>query len=263
MNRELPGYWDNVSKQWQQTETSRFWRLFSDRLNTIVFGRWMSGAPAGRVLKTDLFDESLTSGLYPMLSNRAGTVVGIDVSTEVARAAQSRNKGLQTVVADVRRLPFADGSMDTIVSDSTLDHFRSADDILVSLAELGRILKNGGQLLLTLDNKANPVIALRNVLPFRLLNRIGVLPYYVGATFGPGRLRKSLEKHDFDVMEISAIWHFPRVAAVALGDVLKTSASAETQRRFLRFLQAFEPLSRLPTRFLTGHFIAARAIKRK
>jgi len=259
---EQSGYWDNISKNWQQKERPSLWRLFSDRLNTKLFCRWMSNVPVERILKTDMFDESLTDGLYPLLSSRAKYVIGMDVSAEVVKTAQGNHHGLQTLVADVRRLPFADGTIDTIVSNSTLDHFRSYDDIHASLTELGRVLKSGGQLMLTMDNKANPIIALRNILPFRLLNHIGVLPFYVGATFGPGSLRKALEKINIDVMEVTAIWHFPRVVTVTAGNIFSRFTSIKTQQKFLRFLLKFESLSRLPTRFFTGYFVAANAFKR-
>jgi hypothetical protein len=55
--------------------------------------------------------------------------------------------------------------------------------------------------------------------------------------------------------------HCPRVFAVAMAHVLERSASPTVQKRFLRLLLAFERMSRWPTRFLTGYFVAAEAIK--
>ena len=124
------------------------------------------------------------------------------------------------------------------------------------------MLRPGGQLLLTLDNPANPVVALRGVLPFRLLNRLGLVPYYVGATLGPRRLGRILSQVGLDVGEITAVMHCPRVLAVAMAGLLEKRASAKTQRCFLRLLIAFEHLASWPTRFLTGHFVAVRASKR-
>src|SRR5574341_1753589 len=105
-------------------------------------------------------------------------VFGIDLSLLTVRAAKLRHHGLKATGADVRHLPFADGVFDVIVSNSTLDHFESSDEIISSLQELHRVLRTGGQLLLTLDNLANPLISLRNVLPFGLLNRLNIVPYY-------------------------------------------------------------------------------------
>ena len=84
---------------------------------------------------------------------------------------------------------------------STLDHFRSHSEIVTSLRELLRVLRPGGQLLLTLDNPANPLVGLRNALPFGLLHRLRIVPYYVGATCGPRGLRRLLPQVGFEVLE--------------------------------------------------------------
>jgi ubiquinone/menaquinone biosynthesis C-methylase UbiE len=105
--------------------------------------------------------------------------------------------------ADVRRLPFADATFDAVVSLSTLDHFDLHTDIETSLAELVRVLRPGGTLILTLDNLANPIIALRAVLPFRLLQAAGVVPYEIGRTCGPRRLGRFVTRAGLEVVETS------------------------------------------------------------
>ena len=86
-------------------------------------------------------------------------------------------------------------------------------------------------------------------------------PNYVGATCGPNGLRIILEKVGFKLLEVDTMMHCPRVLAVAMSRRVETYAPPEAQRFFLRFLMVFELLSRLPTRFLTGHFVAIKAIK--
>jgi SAM-dependent methyltransferase len=146
-----------------------------------------------------------------------------------------------------------------IVSDSTLDHFHTEAELVGALRELHRVLRPGGVLLLTMDNLANPVIALRNALPFRLLNRLGIVPYYVGATAGPRRLRRLLEQTGWEIRDTGAIVHCLRVVWVMISRVVERRASRESQERFLRFMMRFEWWERWPTRFLTGNFIAMRA----
>ncbi|MGQ9681539.1 MAG: hypothetical protein ACUVX9_03270 [Anaerolineae bacterium] len=116
-------------------------------------------------------------------------------------------------------------------------------------------------MLLTLDNRANPVIALRNGLPFRWLHRFGLVPYYVGVTYGPRRLRALLQQSGFKVGDIYAIMHCPRVAAVALARLLDGRLGAGGQQAFVRLLLWFEVFSTLPTRFLKGCYLAAEAAK--
>jgi ubiquinone/menaquinone biosynthesis C-methylase UbiE len=237
------------------------WRTYSDILNIKLLKRWMPAERAELLLKTDLFDEAVCDGLYPLLITRAKHVIGMDHSFSIVHEAQLRYPGLQMVDADVRSLPFPENTFDIIVSNSTLDHFESFDQMIFSLSELYRVLRKGGQLILTIDNLANPVIALRNWLPFRLLNRLGILPYYVGATCGPHQLRTLLEQVGFKLLEVDALIHCPRVLAVALARWMQKHTRPKSQQYFLRFLQAFEYLSYLPTRFFTGYFVAVKAMR--
>jgi hypothetical protein len=70
-----------------------------------------------------------------------------------------------------------------------------------------------------------------------------------------------LKKVGFEVLETTAILHFPRVLAVALARYLERRAGNSTCNRFLGFLMAFERLEYWPTRYLTGYFVAIRAQK--
>jgi SAM-dependent methyltransferase len=236
------------------------WRAHSDAVNARLLRRWLPER-SRRALKTDLFDEAVTDGLYPAIAERAERVTGIDVSEATVRSAGARHPGLRVLQADVRRLPFGDAEFNTVVSTSTLDHFPTHEDLLAGVRELHRVLEPGGRLVITLDNRANPVVALRNALPYGLLHRVGLVPYYVGATLGPRGLRRALVEAGFDVLELRAIMHCPRVAAV-LAARLVHRRGERAQRAFLRSLLAWEPLGRLPTSRFSGYFIAARAVRR-
>ena len=83
----------------------------------------------------------------------------------------------------------------------------------------------------------------------------------MGATFGPHRLRKHIEQAGLEVLELRTIMHFPRFFTMAMTRMLGTRDGFETKRRFLSFLMAFEHLSNWPTRFITGYYIAVKAIK--
>jgi SAM-dependent methyltransferase len=255
-------YWNTVLKNFKNTFPETQLRIYSDLVNASLLERWLPVFPVDYLLKTDLFDEAVSEGLYPLLESKAKRVVVMDMSFFSHKAASSRYNNLKGTVADVRCLPFKDSTFDLIVSNSTLDHFESRDEIITSLYEIHRVLLPSGQLILTMDNLANPIIALRNALPFDLLNRLGLVPYYVGATFGPGRTRRILEHIGFEVKDVTAIMHCPRILAVAIARILNYYKKNDMQRRFLSFLMSFESLSRLPTRYLTGYFVAVSAIKR-
>ena len=254
-------YWNTVGSSLQKRPRQTLWRAHSDAVNVGWLAPRLAAQRVGRLLKTDLFDEALTTGLYPLLSVRAHSVFGVDISASTLRAAGGRYVGLHRAQADIRALPFADGAFDGIVSNSTLDHFDSTAGIAAALAELHRVLRSRGQLLLTLDNLANPVVALRNALPLRLLNLLRIVPYGIGATCGPGRLQHFVRQAGFEVLEVGAILHCPRVLVVALARMLEARQAAPLRPPFLRCLMAFERLARWRTRFLTGYFIAIVARK--
>jgi SAM-dependent methyltransferase len=243
------GRWENALSSLPRTKPHRFLRAYGDDVNRALLERWLPPGTVARVLKTDLFEEAVGEGLTPFLASRAGRVDAIDVSEAVAAAARSRHPEINALRSDVRTLPYDDEAFDVAVSTSTLDHFDSMGEIAAGLRELRRVLRAGGVLIVSVDNLANPLVALRNALPFTWLNRIGLVPYYVGVTCGPTDLRRLLTDAGFDVQIVTAVMHVPRVAVLALG-------------RGARELMALERLERLPTRFLTGQFVAARAVRR-
>jgi SAM-dependent methyltransferase len=257
--------WDTVAEVWQRAPAQTLWRKHSDRVNSALVDRWLPRG-TGTTLKTDLWDEAMGDGLYPAIAVRSEQVIGVDVSRSIVVAAAERYPGLDARVAHVHALPFEEGSIDAIVSNSTLDHFDDAAQIDRSVVELARVLCPGGTLLLTLDNPANPLVALAKALPRQALNRtwlrwadasarLGLLPYHVGATYGRSRLRTVVEESGFAVEETTAIVHAPRPIAVMIGQRL------EDGERFLRVLAALERLEQAPTRFFTGHFVAIRATR--
>ena len=255
-------YWDQLADTWQAQRPQRLWRRYSDALNVALVARWLPDRPLTRVLKTDLFDEAVSEGLYPALAARATHVVAIDLSRATALLACRKYPDLCVVPADARQLPFADHSFDLILSNSTLDHFEAEASISIALRELCRTLRPDGYLLLTMDNLDNPLVWLRNHLPASWLGRLGVVPYKMGKTTGMRGLHAMVRSAGLEVLRATAILHCPRVLAVAAAAWLQPGQDASRiQPEFLRALRAFERLERLPTRYLTGHFVALLARK--
>lgn len=110
---------------------------------------------AGRVLKTDLYEEAYgRDALLDLLLERGDAVAGVDIDRETVRRARRRFPEAELEQGDVRDLPFPDAVFDAVVSTSTLDNMDGGFGDAV--AELGRVLVPGGTLLLTLDNAHNP-----------------------------------------------------------------------------------------------------------
>lgn len=261
--RSERAHWESIAAEWTRARPHQLWREYCDRINDTVLRPWLSRTTHRRLLKTDLFDEAVgRRGLVPLLTASAPTVVGIDLSAGIARAARVRQNGaVRATAADVRRLPFREGSFDVVVSTSTLDHFPALDHIAVALAELHRVLASGGELLLTLDNGANPVVRLRGMLPIDWLQRLHIVPYYVGATCGPKRLAELVADAGFRIETVGASMHGPRLPAVWLARAIERLGSASARERFVNAMIGLDRLGRLPTRYLTGYFLVVRARK--
>lgn len=199
-------------------------------------------------------------GVVPELLQAGLRVTAMDISPLIVAEAAARHPSLEAVQADVRRLPFPDGRFDAVFSGSTLDHLASKAEIAVALAELARVLRPGGQLILTLDNPGNPLILLRNGPLLRLWRRLGIVPYQVGCTLALGPLLALLRASGFRVREARGFQHCPRLLCVALARACGPLPRS-WREAFLAMLSAWDRLERWPSRWLTAHYIAIHAEK--
>jgi SAM-dependent methyltransferase len=72
------------------------------------------------------------------------TVIGVDISAEMARLASGRLDG--ALVSDVRQLPFLGAALGGVVAFYSLIHL-PREELGVALAEIHRVLRPGGRLL--------------------------------------------------------------------------------------------------------------------
>jgi len=251
-------HWTAVAEHWAVDCPQPLWRAHADRVGARLMARWLP-ATARRVLKTDLFDEAVGTGIVPVLRAPGRQVVGIDLAVPILRAAEARLPGLNAVAADVRAMPFEDASFDAVISLSTLDHFDAVAEIDLALAEIARVTAPGGRLVLTLDNPLNPLVALRQALGPGVTQRLGLVPYHCGPTLAPRALARALMRAGFAVRAQGATLHCPRVLAVALARLVERRAGARGQAAFSSALMRFEALGGWPTRWITGHFSALLA----
>jgi len=254
-------YWDHVVDAWNQERADTVWRAHSDAVNSALLDRWLPAGPIPRLLKTDLFDEAVAEGVYPLLQSRAQHVIGIDISRRAVDAACGRYPRLHGMVADVLQLPFDDGRFHVIASISTLDHFDAPDKIVAGVRELYRILAPGGTLVVTLDNGSNPAVALRNSLPYPMLRGLHLIPHRMGVTFTARHFLGLLRSCSFDIRDVTYTVHCPRLAAAVTSRVVGNFGGPGIRARFMRLLSAAERVDGLPTRALTGYYVAVLAKK--
>ena len=111
----------------------RFYRRRLELAATLLDGH------GGRVLEV-----GYGSGVFlPQLAGR-GAVVGVDRHRQAAVVrAMARREGVEAALVrgDIRRLPFAEGSIDVLVCLSVLEHVAELDK---AAAEMRRVLRPGG-----------------------------------------------------------------------------------------------------------------------
>jgi SAM-dependent methyltransferase len=263
------GHWDQVARD-QPGSGHRDGLVDELGRNTYLslLERWAALAPGDRVLKTDLFDVAFASRPFLFgLPRGESRFVGIDISREVVASAKGRaeHHGFHAdgyLCCDVRSIPLRDGSFDIVVSDSTLDHFASKTDVAVALRELRRVLRPGGVLILTMDNKSNLTYPPYPII--RLWMRLGLAPYFIGRTLSPSELRRVLEDAGFSVAERTAIFHCPHPDALVrlLETVLRRISLGRLDGAIRRGLGGLERLGGLRTKYLTGRYVAVKAVRR-
>ncbi|MGH9030262.1 MAG: class I SAM-dependent methyltransferase [Acidimicrobiales bacterium] len=225
-------------------ESAPGWRRHGRRVHLEMLGRW-AGPVTGRWLKTDLSEER--SPDRALLTEIEGRWVGIDLA-----AGFGPRLGAGVFLAgDIRRLPFRSEVFDGALSTSTLDHFHDPEDVRASLVELRRVLRRGGLLLLTMDNRSNLAVRARNAMP-RLAHVVtGQVPFPVGATVARRGGVSLLSECGFEVTDVDHLLHAPFVLGT------RPARWSWWERRVL---PAFDLLGRSPLAPFTGHYVAFRAV---
>ena len=157
------------------------------------------------LLKTDLWDEAKNTRILQWVAQQGAEVVGIDISEPIVHQARAAFDGhcLRPVVSDVRRLPFVDDSFDAIYSMGTVEHFVETE---ASVAELARILKPSGRLILGVPNRHDPFL---RPLLVAALSRLGLYAYGFEKSYSRRSLRKMLEAAGLEVRSETGILFMP------------------------------------------------------
>jgi SAM-dependent methyltransferase len=219
-----------------------------------------------RVLQTDAFNEACRlPSLDGIVAEVRRTVIDIShpILRDAVQHARDRECELSSCSTDVRRLGLRSETFDVVFSPSTLDHFGRTDQIRLALGELRRVLKPGGRLLLTLDNRRNPLLRVRNRL-YRRHGRVsGLIPFAMGCTLSRADLVDALEAVGFEVLDSRYVVHTPRVIGLWLGEWAARAGRHRAGNRLRTVFNLLErSLRRLPTAAWTGHFVAVDCARR-
>jgi SAM-dependent methyltransferase len=175
------------------------------------------------VLKTDLWDEVKNTRILQWVEGRGAAVFGVDISEPTVRQAGAAfpDGALRAAVADVRSLPFRDGSFDAVYSMGTIEHFHDPE---TALGEIYRVLRPGGRAVVGVPNRWDPF--LRPLLA-RTLQAFRAYGYGYERSFSRRALRRMLEAAGFEVVAETAILFVPgwlRMADLALHSYAKPLA---------------------------------------
>ncbi len=263
----------------QQTLDCNYWDMVADRLTSPIFEKnvglyykdehislikkWSEGLPGKRILKTDLFEEAFSCGDFlPWLSAQNAIVFGMDISSKIVRKAcdnigvYGSAHGKNFIVSDVSSCAFKNESFDLVISNSTIDNL-SSEDAILALKEFRRILRPSGTLILTLDNRNNPLYFL-GYLAEKVLK---TNKYYQGRCYSVKEAMLLAKGNNFKVEEITSIVHIPtpfNKIALSLSKVqLKCF-----ERFIVRCINIFSKLlDNKRIGFLSGWFIALKLTK--
>jgi ubiquinone/menaquinone biosynthesis C-methylase UbiE len=101
----------------------------------------------GRVLDFGCGDGFFAEiALLPIKQNQQFKLIGVDIASSRIDQARDFNIYHQIKIYNGERLPFADNSFNSVMSNSVLEHVADLDQ---TLHEIGRVLKPGGYFLTT------------------------------------------------------------------------------------------------------------------
>lgn len=158
--------------------------------------------------KDKILDIGCGSGVHMLrFLDRAAHVTGVDYSQAMltlARNALERTArtNWELHCADAAHLPFEDGSFDTVIGMGLLDYVPSPADVLT---EIARVLKHGGEAILTIPKSPSIFSLLRTRFGNFIKRSLFRLPP-VGNVQTRASLEKLMEETGFETRELRPIW---------------------------------------------------------
>ena len=120
-------------------------------------------------------------------------------------------KEVKLAQADLRQLPFEDGTLDWMIAVASLHHLKGHEEQLKALAEMQRILKPNGEAFITIWNKCQPRFWFKPkevLVPFRVDGKIVERYYYL---FSYSEIERLARQAGFKIFKSSpeSRYHFP------------------------------------------------------
>jgi SAM-dependent methyltransferase len=151
-----------------------------------------------------------------LFAHRVKRWIAADLGEETVRVAEAAARGalspdlfcrLEFVVADGTALPFKDGEFDVTVSMSTVDHVPNGDGRQRFIAEMARVTRSGGHVVLTVPNRWSRGYAKRkNLVP------ANEAPEFFEYCFSPRELRRLVQDAGLEIIRFTSTSEIPALA---------------------------------------------------
>ncbi len=247
-------YWDKIARKMEKPLFQEQIALYKRKEHIKLISSWISSNKVKSILKTDLFEEATGKDFFLDFLNSISEIsVGMDISSVVVKEAKQKLKKNPLVVCNVTDLSFKNESFEIIVSNSTLDHL-PFNIVHKAISEFWRVIKPGGYLILTLDNRHNPL----HLLSHWIRGFAGW--YHTERCYSVKEVKRLLEEGKFCVEDITAIYHIP-FGVNFLAKILERVFKERANKLIKFIIDLFEITGKLPTKVFTGRFIALKAEK--
>ena len=182
---------DRIAPGWYNF---RHWSIFCRELEELA-ERWRGGR---------LLNLGCGHGADFLPFRQHFDLYGVDFSSEMLRFARKYSRkfnfSVSLALADISRLPYADGSFDRAISVATYHHLKG-EGRQAGLAELRRVLKPGGEAFITVWNRWQPGFWFKPreiAVPWRKKGETLYRYYYL---FSYPELEGLVRKAGFEVLE--------------------------------------------------------------
>ena len=204
--------WDRIAgsvRDFHAAPSTQYYR----RCEIALLERSLGSLRGKRILKLDLWNEAFNTRILDWMREQGAEVVGLDLSRVVTftarRNAKSNGHAPALLRADIRELPFADGSFDAVYTMGTIEHI---DEYRDAIREVHRVLKPGGRAVIGVPHKWD--LFLRPLMVW-VLDAFGQYLYAPEKSFSAGELRQDVEQTGLKVIERTGILTLPGLLRMA------------------------------------------------
>jgi 2-polyprenyl-3-methyl-5-hydroxy-6-metoxy-1,4-benzoquinol methylase len=190
---EKENFYDTLAPEW----ASKMNMYEANKRLRIIFDRLL---PEAEIHGRTFLDGGCGIGLFSARAAKAGAkVTAIDIGANLVRMTRERT-GVEGRPASLLELPFSDGTFEVVMSSEVIEHTQEPRQ---AVAELCRVTRPGGTLVITVPNRAW-------VFSAHIANKLGIRAYLGNENWvGYGELRDWIESAGFEVKEQFGFNLFP------------------------------------------------------